>query len=77
VREARYVRDYVIRVRFNDGAEDEVDLDGELEGEVSEPLRDLAAFKCFKVDQELEIIVWENGAKLAPEFWYEKKKVLA
>jgi len=77
VREARYVRDYVIRLRFNDGAEGEVDLSGELEGEVFEPLKDPAAFKRFRVDPELETIVWDNGADLAPEFLYEKMKVLA
>ena len=77
VREARYVRDYVIWFRFNDGAEGEVDLSGELEGEVFEPLKDLTAFKRFRVDPELETIVWENGADLAPEFLYEKMKVLA
>ena len=77
VREARYVRDYVIWFRFNDGAEGEVDLSGELEGEVFEPLKDLTAFNRFRVDPELETIVWENGADLAPEFLYEKMKVLA
>lgn len=77
VREARYVRDYVIWLRFNDGAEGEVDLSGELEGEVFEPLRDLRAFKSFSVDPELGTIVWENGADLAPEFLYENMRVLA
>jgi len=75
--EARYVRDYMVWLRFNDGAEGEVDLRGELEGEVFGPLRDLKAFKSFKVDAELGTIVWENGADLAPEFLYENMKVLA
>jgi hypothetical protein len=77
VRDARYLRDYVIWVRFNDGAEGEVDLSGELEGEVFEPLRDPAAFKSFRVDPELQTIVWDSGADLAPEFLYESMKVLA
>ncbi|MFH0983611.1 MAG: DUF2442 domain-containing protein [Planctomycetota bacterium] len=77
VKEARYLRDYVIWVRFNDGAEGEVDLSGELEGEVFEPLRDLQVFKSFRVDPELETVVWENRADLAPEFLYENMKVLA
>ena len=77
VREARYRHDYVIWLRFNDGAEGEVDLRNELEGEVFGPLKDFDAFKSFKVDPELETIVWENGADLAPEFLYEKMSVLA
>ena len=41
VREARYVRDYVLRLRFNDGAEGEIDLESELDGEDFAPLKDL------------------------------------
>ena len=77
VKEAKYLHDYVIRVRFSDGAEGEVDLAGELDGEVFGPLRDLDAFKSFRVDPELQTLVWSNGADLAPEFLYENMKVLA
>jgi hypothetical protein len=77
VKEAKYMRDYVVWVRFSDGAEGEVDLAGELEGEVFGPLRNLEAFKSFRVDPELQTIVWSNGADLAPEFLYENMKVLA
>ena len=77
VKEARYLHDYVIWLRFNDGAEGMVDLKEELYGEVFEPLRDMERFKSFKVDPDLETIAWENGADLAPEFLYEKMKVLA
>ena len=68
VTEAKYLRDYVIWLQFNDGAEGEVDLEAELEGEVFGPLKDLERFKRFQVDPEIETIVWENGADLAPEF---------
>ena len=77
VREAKYRHDYVIWLRFNDGAEGEIDLSDELEGEVFSPLRDIEAFKSFKVDPDLQTIVWENGADLAPEFLYEHMEVLA
>lgn len=77
VREAKYIRDYVIWLRFNDGAEGEIDLKDELWGEVFEPLKDPGVFRSFKVDPDLETIVWENGADLAPEFLYENMKVLA
>ena len=76
VREAKYLRGYVIWLRFNDGAEGEIDLERELEGEMFSPLRDLEQFKRFRVDPEIETIVWENGADLAPEFLHENMKVL-
>ncbi|NQU20509.1 MAG: DUF2442 domain-containing protein [Candidatus Nealsonbacteria bacterium] len=66
--EAKYDRDYVVRFKFNDGAEGFVDLADELYGEMFAPLRDMQKFKAFKVDPELNTIVWENGADLAPEF---------
>jgi len=77
VREAEYLRDYVIRLRFNDGAEGEVDLKDELEGEVFAPLRELRRFQRFRVDPEMQTLVWDNGADMAPEFLYDKMKVLA
>ncbi len=77
VKEAKYLHDYVIWLRFNDGAEGEVNLKDELYGEIFEPLKDLEKFKSFRVDPTLESIVWENGADLAPEFLYDRMKVLA
>jgi len=66
--EAKYERDYIIHLKFNDGAEGFVDLANELHGEMFAPLRDMRKFMAFKVDPELNTIVWENGADLAPEF---------
>jgi hypothetical protein len=77
VKEAKHARDYVIRLRSNDGTEVEIDLEGELEGEVFGPLREEPLFAKFRVDAELATVVWENGADLAPEFLCENMKVLA
>jgi len=77
VKEAKYLHDYVLWLRFNDGAEGVVDLKDKLYGEVFEPLKDIERFKSFKVDPDLETIVWDNGADLAPEFLYDKMKVVA
>ena len=68
VREAKYLHDYVIWLRFNDGAEGEVDLKDELWGEVFAPLKDPEVFRDFRVDPDLETIVWVTGAAFAPEF---------
>ncbi len=53
-----------------------VDLKDELYGEVFEPMKAMEKFKAFKVDAVLGTIVWDNGADFAPEFLYEKLKVL-
>lgn len=77
VKEARYLHDYVLWLRFNDGIEGEIDLAKELEGEVFGPLKDKKKFQSFKVDPVLETIAWENGADLAPEFLHENLKIPA
>lgn len=77
VKEAKYLHDYVIRLRFNDGTEGDVDLAGELDGDVFAPLKDLGNFRAFSVDPDLETIVWENGADMAPEFLYEHVRITA
>jgi hypothetical protein len=74
--EARYVRDYVVWVRFQDGTEGEVDLAGELWGPVFEPLKDPKTFRNFKV-AEYGTIEWPNGADIAPEFLYRQAHVTA
>lgn len=75
--EARYVRDFVVWVRFSDGSGGEVDLAGELEGPIFEPLRDPSYFRLFTLDPGLHTIAWPNGADLAPEFLYERIRVPA
>ncbi|HEY5139512.1 MAG TPA: DUF2442 domain-containing protein [Methylococcales bacterium] len=76
VREASYVDGYRIRLRFNDGAQGVVDLSDCLDGEVFEPLKDIKNFKSFRVDADIETIVWDNGADMAPEFLYDRMAVI-
>ncbi len=75
--EARYVRDHVIWLRFEDGAEGEVDLSSDLWGPVFEPLRDPEYFRTFVVSPDLGTVSWPNGADFAPEFLYERLRVTA
>ena len=77
VEEARYVRDYIVWLKFRDGTSGEIDLGPELWGEVFEPLKDVAFFRQFKVDPECETLVWPNGADFAPEFLHDNVKVTA
>lgn len=75
--EARYVRDYVIWLRWNDGSQGEVDLKEELDGPIFQPLRDVGYFKSFVLSPEMHTLVWPNGADLAPEFLRERTRVPA
>lgn len=69
---AKHLGGYRIEACFDDGKRGVIDLEGELWGEVFEPLRDPALFRRFRFDEELETIVWPTGADLAPEFLYER-----
>lgn len=75
VKEARYLHDYIIWIKFNNGIEGEVDLESELTGEVFGPLKDKEQFRSFKIDPTLDTIVWENGADLAPEFLHDNIRI--
>ena len=68
IKNARYVDDYKIEVWFNNGRKGTADLSESLTGEMFEPLREKSLFSRFHVDEELETIVWQNGADLAPEY---------
>lgn len=73
--EVRYVRDYIVWLRFQDGTAGEVDIEPSFKGPVFEPLRDIDFFKRARVDPEIGTIVWPNGADVAPETLYERVRV--
>jgi len=77
VTEAKWVRDFVIHLRFNDGLEGDVDLRDDLYGPVFEPLRDVAVFRTLQLHPELHTVVWRNGADFAPEFLHSRVRVPA
>ena len=70
VTNARYVEDYKVQVSFNNGREGVADLVSVLKGPVFESLKKKSVFSAFRVDKELETIVWPNGADVAPEYIY-------
>jgi len=72
---AQHVDQFVIRLRFSDGTEGDVDLSEELYGHVFEPLNDPAYFRQFSIHPELHTLTWPNGADFAPEFLYSKIQI--
>lgn len=75
--EARYVQDYTVYIRFDDGVEGYVDLQNELYGNMFEPLKKLDFFKQFSIHPEFCTLCWPNGTDIAPEFLYEHIRVPA
>ncbi|MGH9165522.1 MAG: DUF2442 domain-containing protein [Acidimicrobiales bacterium] len=59
--------DYRLRLTFSDNLARELDLDGVLDGEVFEPLRDRAVFAQVSVDTVAGTICWPNGVDLDPD----------
>ena len=57
---------YILRVRFEDGSEQVIDFQPVLAGELFGPLRDLAVFEAVRIDQEVNTLVWPNGADFDP-----------
>jgi len=72
VLDAKYLGDYKISLIFNTGESKIVDLSGDLNGKVFEPLKDKSYFQSFKI--KYNTIEWSNGADFAPEFLLELGK---
>lgn len=70
VTDAKYIKDYTIWVKFNDGTSGNVDLSSELDVGVFKPLQDIDYFKNFKIRGHT--LSWDNGADFAPEYLHEK-----
>ncbi len=71
VKKARYVKDYQIILTFDNDKSKLIDLRNHLDGEIFQPLTDINYFKKFRIDNDLETIVWENGADISPDFLFE------
>jgi Protein of unknown function (DUF2442) len=73
VTKAKYVKDYLIEIKFNDGTKKTIDFKDWLSGPVFKPLRNKAYFKRFFIDGPT--IAWPNGADIAPETLYAAEAV--
>lgn len=74
------IGDYLLRVRFDDDAEQVINLARVLYGEVWGPLRKLDFFNQVSIDPIAHTLTWPNGADFDPEtlrHWDEYKDELA
>ena len=75
VTKAKYVKVYLIEVKFNDGTWKIIDFKQWLTGPIFRPLRKKEYLKKFFVDGPT--IAWPNGAEIAPETLYDAPEVEA
>jgi cell wall assembly regulator SMI1 len=71
VRKAAHVGAHKLLLTFENGEERVADLAPELDGEVFQPLKDVNYFRSFRVDSDLDTVVWDNGADFSPDFLYD------
>jgi len=75
VSDAHYVDGFKIFVKFNNGKENILDMEQYIKSKSDDTifgiLKNRDYFKNVKFDNELDTIVWENGADIAPETLYE------
>lgn len=69
--DAHYEKDYLVKIKFNDGCSGRVDLKDHLNGEIFEPLKDIGYFRKLTYNPDIMTVVWPNGADFAPEFLYK------
>lgn len=74
VSEVEVTGPYEIRVGFEDGTMQEIDLEPVLEGEIYRPLRDPDFFRQVSLDAEVRTIVWPNGADFDPSILHDWPK---
>ncbi|HTW90318.1 MAG TPA: DUF2442 domain-containing protein [bacterium] len=71
MRRATYAGEYRLLVVFEDGDERLVDLKPHLDGPIFELLMDPGYFRSFRMNEDIDTVVWENGADFSPDFLYE------
>jgi hypothetical protein len=71
VTEVEYQIGYCLLLTFEDGSRRRVDLESHLDGEMFEPLREIALFRTARLNADIDTVVWENGADMSPDFLYD------
>ena len=76
LKEAKYIKDFRVFLKFNDGKAGEVDLkDIVYKYNIASPLRDPEHFAMFYLDS-WPTLAWDCGFDVAPETLYEKCELI-
>ena len=72
VKDVKPLENYHLLLKFENDEEKIFDMKPYLDIGQFKELKDKKLFSTLKVDKDLDTIVWDNGADLAPEFLYFK-----
>lgn len=70
VKEAEYMKNYELKITFDNGVTKIADLSPYLTGPVFEPLKDPLLFRQVFIPADSPTIEWPNGADFAPDTLY-------
>ena len=71
IKSFKIVRDYTLRVEFDDGVVQAIDFEPVLAGEVFGPLLDLELFNQVQIEPHFKNLVWSNDAEFDPEILHD------
>ena len=73
---AKYEKDFKIKVTFNTKETFTIDFKKHLDGPIFEKLKNVKKFQQFSIHPELNVLCWPNGADFSSDFLYDiaKKK---
>jgi hypothetical protein len=66
-----YDSEFKLYLQFETGEWRMANLEKHLDGEVFEPLKDEAQFATAKLNEDIDTVVWGNGADMSPDFLFE------
>jgi len=69
--DAVYVEGHKLKVRFETHETKLVDLGPHLDGPIFEPLKNIAYFRSFCVNHDIDTVAWPNDADFSPDSLYE------
>jgi hypothetical protein len=75
VTDLKYLGNYEVELRFEDGASRKIDFESVLIGPFWGELKDKALFCQVYLDQEVGTIAWQNGADFDPDTLYHWDEV--
>jgi hypothetical protein len=66
----QYDSGFRLHLQFEDGLWRVADLETHLDGEVFEPLKEVKRFRTAHLNEDIDTVVWDNGADMSPDFLY-------